>query len=357
MGTAGALAGLRRLVATGVVLATFGSALAANWINPHTGMSFAPVIVITPGSPIIVKLCSVNVCTTVDGLTTTANATFTSTATATSTTTVGANGSRTTTTNIPVTSTLSNIVVSPTFSITTGRFTVFATASNLTLLSLTSGQVSYTQTVTTNCGTRCSFDTVFTFVATSANGTVTIKATATPQNCDGICPTQTSTLTLNVPLPTSTSTNTSTTPGVVPPPTSTNPVKGPDATLVAAAPGALTAPEAQDAIAKCGIQVPNCVADALDAYANHLEQIAASLPPSMRKLPQIFHEAARKVREARTPAAAVRAITTALAQVKASITLIRAVDADTRTLGRTVGAQSIDVLQSAQVALSRVSGL
>src|SRR5579863_6829043 len=180
MGTARALAGLKMLVATGVVLATFGSALAANWINPHTGMSFAPMIVIGPGSPSTVNLCTVNVCTTVNGLSTTANATVTSTATATSTTIVGANGSTTTTTSIPVTKTASNIVVSPTFTITTGKFTVYATALNLTLANLTAGQVSNTQTVTTSCGARCSFDTVFTFVATpSANGTVSIKATAT----------------------------------------------------------------------------------------------------------------------------------------------------------------------------------
>ena len=54
---------------------------------------------------------------------------------------------------------------------------------------------------------------------------------------------------------------------------------------------------------------------------------------------------------------AVRAITTALAQVKTSISLIRAVDNDTRALGQQVGAESVGVLESAKVALTRVSGL
>src|SRR5579862_2729865 len=357
MGTARALAGLRKLGAAAIVFATVGSALPANWINPHTGMSFAPVIVITPGSPTNVNRCTVNVCTTGNGLSTTGAAVITPTTTATTTTIVGANGSRTTTTNAPTTNTATNITVTPTFVFNLGYSPATATVS-FTFANLTSGPATKTVCVGLGCTTRGYPDTFFTFTATpAAAGTVTIVATATAQNCDGRCPSQTSTLTLNVPLPTSTTSNTNTTPGIVPPLTDTAPVKGPEATLVAAAPGALTAPEAQDAIAKCGIQVPNCVADALDAYANHLEQIAASLPPSMRKLPQIFHEAARKVRAAKTPAAAVRAITTALAQVKASITLIRAVDPDTRALGQTVGAQSIDVLQSAQVALSRVSGL
>jgi len=362
MRTAHALAGLKGLAAASALLAFVGSALAANWINPHTGMSFAPVIVITPGAPSTIDLCAVNSCNSGAGLTTTGNAVVTPTTIATTNTTVGANGSRTNSTTAPTTSSASNIYVAPTYAATFrfGNFATTVTASaNFTFASLTSGPQTSTVCVGYGCTISGYPDTLFTFTATpSASGQVTIVATAAQQNCDGRCPTQTSTLTLNVPLPASTTNNTNTIPGIPPLPTDTAPVKGPEPTQEAAGgPTALTAEQAQANIDKCGIQVPNCVADELDAYANHLEQIVASLPPSMRKLPQIFHEAARKVREAKTPAAAVRAITTALAQVKTSISLIRVVDADTRALGKEVGAQSVGVLESAKVALSRVSGL
>ena len=403
MGSARALTIYKMLVAAGVLLAASGSAFAANWVNPHTGMGFAPMVTILPGtsntststttlagSPATVNLCTVAANCVNGGLTAIGAAVVTPTITAIATTTtttsstttvsktVSANGSITTTTSTPTTtialkttnstttSAASNITVSPTFTFTFYRS---VGSTTFTFVNLSSGPVTKTVCVGAGCTITGYPDTKFTFTATpAAGGTVTIVATAVGQNCDGSCPPQSSTLTLNVPLPTSTATTTSpltsttniatnstSTPGVDPPLTANAPVKGPQPVVEGVA--ALIAPDAQDAIAKCGIQVPNCVADALDAYANHLEQIAATLPPSMRKLPQIFHEAARKVRAAKTPAAAMRAITTALAQVKASITLIRAVDADTRTLGQTVGAESIDVLQSAQVALARVSGL
>ena len=104
--------------------------------------------------------------------------------------------------------------------------------------------------------------------------------------------------------------------------------------------------------------IPLCIPDALDAYADQLEKILPQLPPAARNLPTIIHEAARKMRSAKSPAEANRYVLDAIAQVKKSIVLLHAVDNDARVqLGREVDNQAIGVLQNASVQLERVAGL
>lgn len=114
---------------------------------------------------------------------------------------------------------------------------------------------------------------------------------------------------------------------------------------------------AQAAIAACGIETPSCVADALDAYADALEKLAPRLPPRLRTLPAIIRKAAHNIRVAKTPAAAVRALKTAIAEVHKTISLLRADDAVTRQVGTREGALVVETLQVASDKLEKAVGL
>ncbi len=117
------------------------------------------------------------------------------------------------------------------------------------------------------------------------------------------------------------------------------------------------ADEAQIEIARCNNQTPPCVADALDAYAAKLEKLAPQLPPKMRVLPGIIRQAARKVRAAKSSREAVRAVQTAIVQVRHTVELLRAEDPDARALGGKVGDEAIGVLQAASTKLERATEL
>jgi hypothetical protein len=114
---------------------------------------------------------------------------------------------------------------------------------------------------------------------------------------------------------------------------------------------------AQAAIAACGIETPSCVADALDAYADALEKLAPRLPPRLRILPAIIRKAAHNIRVAKTPAAAVRAVKQAIAEVHKSISLLRADDAATRQVGTREGTLIAETLQVASNKLEKAVGL
>lgn len=114
---------------------------------------------------------------------------------------------------------------------------------------------------------------------------------------------------------------------------------------------------AQAAIAVCGVETPSCVADALEAYADALEKLAPRLPPRLRTLPAIIRKAAHNVRIAKTPAAAVRAVKLAIAEVHKTISLLRADDSVTRQVGTREGTLVVETLQVASDKLEKAVGL
>jgi hypothetical protein len=117
------------------------------------------------------------------------------------------------------------------------------------------------------------------------------------------------------------------------------------------------ASEAQVEIARCSNQTPPCIANALEAYAAHLEKIAPQLPPNLRTLPAIIRRAARNVRVAKTAAQAMRAVQAAIVQVRHTVELLRAEDPDARAIGQAVGGEAVGVLQAASNKLERATEL
>jgi predicted RNase H-like HicB family nuclease len=83
---------------------------------------------------------------------------------------------------------------------------------------------------------------------------------------------------------------------------------------------------AEAAISKCPEDNPLCVADALDAYADALRNLSPPLPPDLQTLPDVVSRAARRVRQAKTKAQAVKAIKIAIAEVHKTISLLKADD-------------------------------
>ncbi len=347
---------LRRLGAAAFFAAAAGAAAASTWVM-HGGASYVPVTVVTQGAANTVNLCATNACAS-GGLTTGGTAVIAVTGTSTTVNTAGAGGSQTQTITSSNAQTVSNLTFTPSFG--------GGVSSPLTLTSLSSAPVTTSFCVGSGCAAGFYFlgYDKYSFVVTpsAAGNTVTVTATRAslaPCECRDNPTTTTASVTLAVPAAPSGSKISDTIPGNLPKLSAATPVRGPaqqPLALASASPN-LTAQEAQAAIEKCGIEVPSCVADALDAYANHLDAIADKLPPGMRNLPRAIHEAARRVREAKTPAAAVKAIKAAIAQVKVSVTLIRAVDSDAAAFGRSEAGQAIDVLNGAKLALTRVSGL
>ena len=117
------------------------------------------------------------------------------------------------------------------------------------------------------------------------------------------------------------------------------------------------ASEAQIAIARCSNQTPPCIANALEAYAAHLERLEPRLPPKLRALPGVIRRAARQVRAAKTAAQAVRAVQAAIVQVNHTVELLHAEDADTQALGQAIGGEAVGVLEAARSKLERATEL
>jgi hypothetical protein len=105
-------------------------------------------------------------------------------------------------------------------------------------------------------------------------------------------------------------------------------------------------------IKQCECVTQACIADALDQYAEALAKVAPGLPPQLQDLPAVVARAARRVRAARTPAAAVGALHEAIAVIHKDISLIRAEDPDfpRETRGGDFVAETLDV---ASLALER----
>ena len=115
--------------------------------------------------------------------------------------------------------------------------------------------------------------------------------------------------------------------------------------------------EAAAAIDQCDYETPYCVADALDNYAATLRRIAPQLPPRLRALPNIIARAASRVRASRSREEAVKAVNTAIAEVRKTIALLKADDPLTRKAGTRDGALVVETLRVADNKLERAVGL
>jgi hypothetical protein len=107
----------------------------------------------------------------------------------------------------------------------------------------------------------------------------------------------------------------------------------------------------------CNVHVRLCIADALDGYAAALQQIVPQLSPGLRSLPLIVATAARKVRAARTMSDAVRAVKTAITQIRKSIELLKADDPATIKQETREGTLVVETLQIAGDKLEKAVGL
>lgn len=334
------LRGVRLLAAGALVFlsaAVFaGHVRAANWSHPTiSGHPVATGPVVTTGRATVTGSGAVSV----PGLTVKASITATDVATTTTTTTVNANGSTTTTTTTtyaPVSS-LTGITV-------TGTYTVAGSPPTSNSFSF------FFPALPQAVGTALANGYDLTLTPIANTNTIAIGLSPAP---DVAGPTATGTLTLGAPM-----TTTSSTPAPAPPTpfTPSHGPQGPTASAVAEAAQA-AADETLIEIARCNNQTPPCVADALFAYAAKLEKIAPQLPPKMRALPGIIRQAARKVRAAKSPAEAVRAVQTAIVQVRHTVELLRAEDPDARALGGKVGDEAVGVLQAASEKLERATEL
>jgi hypothetical protein len=115
--------------------------------------------------------------------------------------------------------------------------------------------------------------------------------------------------------------------------------------------------QAEQAVAQCSLDSPDCIADVFDAYAAALRELAPHLPPQLRSLPTIVARAANKIRASRSSAEAVKAIKVAIAEVRKSITLLRADDGLTRQAGTREGSLVAQTLQVADAKLESAVGL
>jgi hypothetical protein len=98
-----------------------------------------------------------------------------------------------------------------------------------------------------------------------------------------------------------------------------------------------------------------CIADALDSYAEALRELP--LPPDLRGLPAIVSRAAHRVRAASTKAEATAAIKIAIAEVHKTIALLKADDAGALKAETRDGSFVAETLMVADNRLERAVGL
>ncbi len=98
-----------------------------------------------------------------------------------------------------------------------------------------------------------------------------------------------------------------------------------------------------------------CIADALDSYAEALRELP--LPPDLRGLPAIVSRAAHRVRAARTKAEATAAIKIAIVEVHKTIALLKADDAGALKAETRDGSFVAETLTVADNRLERAVGL
>ncbi len=109
-------------------------------------------------------------------------------------------------------------------------------------------------------------------------------------------------------------------------------------------------------IRNCGCATRDCIANALDKYAEALAQVAPRLPPQLQDAPNVVAQAARRVRAARTKAEALHALHDAIAIIHKDVELVRAEDPDHPRLTRG-GDFVAETLNVASLALEKGGGL
>jgi hypothetical protein len=112
---------------------------------------------------------------------------------------------------------------------------------------------------------------------------------------------------------------------------------------------------AETAIASCSEDDLHCLADALDNYAEALRKLP--LPPELKRLPDVVAHAAHQVRAAKTRAQAVKAIKIAVAEVRRTITLLKADDPVVLKAETREGAFVAETLEVADNKLEKAVGL
>ena len=108
---------------------------------------------------------------------------------------------------------------------------------------------------------------------------------------------------------------------------------------------------------ECRCAEQQCVADALDQYAQALAVVAPRLPKPLRNLPKIVARAARRVRDAQTKTQAVAALDQAIAAIHKDISLVRSEDAETQKRQTRSGNLVAGTLNFASLALVNSGGL
>lgn len=109
-------------------------------------------------------------------------------------------------------------------------------------------------------------------------------------------------------------------------------------------------------IRNCNCATQDCIANALDSYAEALAQVAPRLPPQLQNEAAVVAQAAQRVRSARTKAEAQRALHDAIAIIHKDIQLVKAEDPDhpRATRGGDFVAETLNV---ASLALEKGGGL
>jgi hypothetical protein len=109
-------------------------------------------------------------------------------------------------------------------------------------------------------------------------------------------------------------------------------------------------------IRNCGCTAQDCIANALDTYAEALAQVTPRLPPQLQDEAYVVAQAARRVRAARSKAEAQRALHDAIAIIHKDIELVKAEDPDHPRLTRG-GDFVAETLNVASLALEKGGGL
>ena len=109
-------------------------------------------------------------------------------------------------------------------------------------------------------------------------------------------------------------------------------------------------------IRNCGCATQDCIANALDRYAEALAQVTPRLPPQFQNEATVVAQAAQRVRAARTKAEAQRALRDAIAIIHKDVELVKAEDPDhpRATRGGDFVAETLNV---ASLALEKGGGL
>lgn len=86
----------------------------------------------------------------------------------------------------------------------------------------------------------------------------------------------------------------------------------------------LASSQAEQAVAQCSLDSPDCIADAFEAYAAALRELAPRLPPQLRALPNIVAKAAKDIRASKSVVDAVKVVKAAIVEVHKRIALLKA---------------------------------